>query len=132
MPSETNPIVPALAWHEWLRIDHAEEPLADAIYASHKSFSSICLSIEQRALDLRDRAKAERSATRKEIVRRHRAINGPNSKVKTSKRILYVRGRLEGLELTWKEVVYQKVWSHGSKSKRWLKDVGAMRKSGVD
>lgn len=132
MPPETNPTKPAYAWHEWLRIDHEGEPLADAIYNSYKSFTAIELVLENVALGLRNRARAERSAARKEIVRRHKASNGAHSTVKTSRRILYVRGRLEGLELTWKEVVRPKVMSRGAEKKHWLKDVGAMRKSGVD
>ena len=118
-------------WKDRLREDHPGDRLAMAILEALRSYDAITLAVIQRAVDLRDRAKAERSAKRKAIVRRHKAINGAHAKVETSKRILYVRERLEGLELTWKAVIYPKVYDPRFKPKGWLRDVGAMRKSGV-
>lgn len=119
-------------WKDHLYEDHPGDILGTAILKAHDSFANIQLAIEQLALDLRDRARAERSVARKAIVRRHKAINGADAKVRTSMRILCVRARLAGLELTWKEVVYSEVRTRGAASRRWLKDVGSMRKSGVD
>lgn len=119
-------------WKDGLYQDHPGDALGTAILGAHDSYFSILLAIEQLALDLRDRARTERSVARKAIVQRHKAINGADAKVRTSMRILYVRARLFGLELTWKEVVYSEARTRGAASRRWLKDVGSMRKSGVD
>ena len=132
MDVENKQTLPNLVWYEQLREDHPGDQLAEAILASVDSYRIILLALEGRALEFRDRARAERSIERKAIVKRHQAINGSLSKVVTSKRILYVRARLEGLELTWKQVVYPRARSRHAEKKRWLKDVGAMRKSGVD
>ena len=119
-------------WKDRLREDHPGDRLAMAILEALRSYDAITLAVIQRAMALRDRARAERSAERKAIVQRHKAINGALAKVVTSRRILYVRERLEGLELIWKAVIYPKAYDPRSKPKGWLRDVGAMRKAGVD
>lgn len=132
MKAENIPAQTGISWNERLWYAYAGEPLAHAICGAYSKFQLIELAIEQRALDLQSRAKAERSSARKEIVRRHQAINGSRATVETSRRILYVRARLPSLELTWKEVVYPEAKTRGAASRRWLKDVGSTRKSGVD
>lgn len=119
-------------WKDRLREDHPGERLSEAILEALRLYDHILLAIVQRAVNLMTRARRERSVARREITRRHKAINGAHAKVETSKRILYVRERLEGLELIWKAVIYPKVYDPRFKPKGWLRDVGAMRKSGVD
>lgn len=119
-------------WQDRLQDDHPEDPLAGAILKSLRDYTSILLAIEHRASELKERAMTERSDVRQAIVKRHKAIHGPYASVETSKRTLHVVSRLEGLQIIWKEQVYQKVHAPHSEAEHWLKDVGAMRKCGVD
>lgn len=119
-------------WKDRLAEDNPGDPLANAIVASLREYENILIAIEQSAMQLKDRAQGERSTARQEIVRRHQAIHGPRENVETSRRTLHVYARLEGLQIIWKEQVYQKVHASNSEAEHWLRDVGEMRMCGVD
>lgn len=132
MEIANEPVVPELRWEKRLEIEHPRDRLAAAIVATLRSYENILLAMETRALELKERAMGERMATRQEIVKRHQAINGPNSQVQTSQQILSVRTRAAGLEIVWKEIWYPRTHDRHAKPKGRYNNVGRMKKSGVD
>lgn len=95
-----------LDWNERLRTYGRDDWVARAILDARKSYTDIQLAIAAEAEAFVERARKERSIERQAIVHRHQAIHGHRSKVETSRRILIIRNRIEGLELVWCVVRY--------------------------
>lgn len=63
--------------------------------------SNTLVAIQQRAKDMVERQKKERSETRQHIVQRHRAANGARATISTSPMWVGVTAGIDALELTW-------------------------------
>ncbi len=115
MPSKDNTNAPTLAWHERLRIYSRDDAFAREIISAWEHASTLRLALAQEIKAFVDRASEERGARRREIVARHKVINGPRSSVDTSCRILILRDEIGRLELVWREIWYPDWDGRGTK-----------------
>lgn len=75
--------------------------LEEALSRQWLETSNTLTAIQQRASDMVERQKAERSKIRGHIVQRHKAMHGAGATISTSPMWLGITKGIDSLELTW-------------------------------